>query len=141
MTALRFKFEIGGETLHGLAFGSEAELDAFLACRDHVELSSHARAQISPPDDPEPRPPGRPSFDDVLSEAVKLLGDALDPRTSLSARARRLLRHLAETHTAEEIPSMSKARAFLAERPVARNSASKSARKPKRARIARTEGV
>lgn len=138
MPAYPFTVIICGLTKYGMAFDTAAELDSFMAGRQSLPTSAPApAAQIEPSD--EPRARGRPSFDAILSAAVSAL-DLRDCK-NLSDRARRVLKHLAQqTRDAEDIPSMSKVRAFLAADPVARNSARKYARKSKRVRIARTAG-
>jgi len=66
----------------------------------------------------------------VIAEAIRALD--LDPAGKLSDRARAVLRKIAETHNADEIPSLRTVRAFLAGQAVGGNSGRKSGRKSRR---------
>jgi hypothetical protein len=135
VSAHRFKLELAGQTVYGLAFATEAELDQFCAARG---------PEVAAPADPpthEPHRRGRPSFAVMLEAAAKTLRRKLSRCDSLSARARLVLRHLAQTLDAEDLPAASTVRAFLAERPIAKKIAEKSAEKSERAKIHRIGGA
>lgn len=139
MPAHRFKLELAGQMIHGVAFATEAELEQFCGARG-LEIAS-TTAPADPPAN-QPRPRGRPSFDSTIAAAVAELEPQLAGcGSNVSARARLVLRHLASNHAAEDLPKTGAVRAFLAERAaVVKNSAEKSANKSKRARIRRTGG-
>lgn len=145
MSARRFKLEIDGCMFFCAAFESERDLDALLAGRlaisSGVNLSSApgpAGLDWPPRIKPE-RPVGRPSFDSVLADAVQAL--QLDPAQSLAERTRRVLRHLAETCEASEIPGTRTVERYLAEQqPVRQKSRQKSRQKPLSAKLATTGG-
>lgn len=140
----RFQFVTpDGTTLYCVGFEDELELTGLLARRSAysgVNLSrSPDQAGLDWPPRIEPeRPRGRPSFDGMLAEAVRAL--QLDPAQPLANRARTVLRHLAETRDASEIPSRRKVETFLAGASVRRNSRNKSRRKSGRAKLAATGG-
>jgi hypothetical protein len=140
MPAHRFKLELDGQTVYGLAFASEAELKQFCNARG-LEPTAQPAAPVDPLGD-EQRPRGRPSYSAMLEAGVQALEPEIGSGDNLSARARVLLRYLAQSYAAEELPSTSTVRAFLADRAaVAEKSANKSANKSKRARIRRTGGT
>ena len=104
MPAVRFTIQVLGETLHGVAFQTETELDALLACR-HV-TPAPAAVRTSTPALEESRQRGRPCFNDMIAGALDAVGP-LDRRLSCAARARLVLRHLARAGTAADLmPSM-----------------------------------
>lgn len=143
MPAYRFKLELAGQVFHGVMdigrglirwFPTEAELDRFCAAQG-LEVATAA-----PADSPaEQLRRGRPSFDAVIAAAVSTLkAELAGCGDNVSACARLVLRYLAKSVAAEDMPSTGKVRAFLTERSrVAKKSARKSARKSKRARIRR----
>jgi hypothetical protein len=126
----------------GIVFSSEAELDVFLAGRGTVETPAAPTARVEQTAPlaviEEPRAPGRPSFNRILDQAAKAL--ALDPQDSLSDRARRILRHLAKTHSADELPSQRCVRDFLAEQSVRKNGGNKYGKNKRRAKLLATQG-
>jgi hypothetical protein len=122
MTARRFKlvFE-DGSVFHCAAFDSEA-------AREQALATVHQGAPRDAPSQ-EPRPRGRPSFDDTIATAVDALGEQLKDQ-SLAARTRLVLRQFAQTVTdASLIPSWRTVETYLAEQPVRRKSRNKSRRK------------
>jgi hypothetical protein len=139
MPARRYRTEINGGVRVVLEFDSDADLDEFLGSRGIVLIQAQTPATPIEAGH-EPRR-GRPSFGAVIAAAVTALEAQLAGSDSLSERARLVLRHLAQSHAAEDLPTVSTVRAFLAERrPVAEKSANKYANKSKRARIRRTGG-
>lgn len=143
MTANRFRLEVAGQVVVGLAFGSEGELEEFLADRGRGLLAMGSEqdggitSQIEA-DEQQPRR-GRPSFHGVIAAAVEILGDKLNGHC-LADRARCVLRLLAKTCEPSEIPKTGTVRAYLAAHPVAKKSVDKSVKKSKRAMVGRTGG-
>lgn len=106
MTAHRFRLELAGQTVYGLAFTSETDLDAFMAVRTTVGAADLVDTRPpAPPPDPEPVHRGRPSFDALIAEAVQALDAELKPRLTLRERARRVLKYLAPRCAPPEMPS------------------------------------
>lgn len=94
----RFKLELAGQTVYGLAFATEAELDRFCADRG-LDL-----ARPVPVEDARPR--GRPSFHAAISAAVAALHVELAGCDNAAARARLVQRHIARTAPdAASVPS------------------------------------
>jgi hypothetical protein len=136
----RFRVDFAGESLYGIAFASEAELEEFIARRGGLVHTSATvpAAELQAIEEPQAR--GRPSYDAMLQAAVKAIGRQLRACSSLSERARLVLKHLAEIHGAQELPAQSTVRAFLTGNRVAEKVADKSAEKSKRAIMRRTGG-
>jgi hypothetical protein len=117
VSARRFRLEVAGEVKVGLAFDSDVELEEFLAGRGLVgtvtEPASAARKQA----DAEPRPRGRPPFDDVIAAAVTTLGAEIDRVDTLRAAAGLVQRAIAAAGAAPDaVPSTKTIERFLAER-------------------------
>lgn len=137
MTRHRFTVQIAGQTLYGLAFGSEAELEDFIAGRGgRVQMSADP-----PPCDlsDEPQARGRPSYDAMLRAAVKSIGKKLNRSGSLSARARLVLTQLAKSHGAQELPAMRTVTAYLTTHSVGKKAGRKYGEKSKRAKLVEPE--
>lgn len=137
MTLHRFKLELAGQTVYGLAFETEAELEQFCASRGGLQV-----AQPAAPADPptaEPRARGRPSFDSMIAAAVKEL--ELDDRESLPVRARQVLQHLALAHGSEDIPCRRTVTRYLTAQPIGQKSGQNHGQNSRRARIRRTGGI
>lgn len=132
MSAHRFRLEVAGQVVVGLAFTSEDELEDFLLGRGGLgESVAQAPPARSEPD--EPRGRGRPSHAAVIAAAVAALGAKLGGRQSLAQRTNFVLEQLAETREASEIPGRSTVERYL-------SSLQKSPQKSKRARISRKGG-
>lgn len=94
-----------------------------------------------PPDQgDEPRPPGRPSFDDVIAAAIEALGSAIDGCESAAAAVHLIRREIARTGDADSIPAAKTVRRYLAEHCAGQKSGQKSGQKFSRGRMARTGG-
>ena len=123
MSGRPFELIIDGETRFCAAFETEAErraaLSGDLAPLPHVMPPAQGVKKSAA------RARGRPSFDVMLAEAVETL--QLNPKHPLAERARAVLRHLAETRDASEIPSRRTVESFLAGSPSRRNLREKSA--------------
>lgn len=103
MSARRFRLEIGGEVMIGLAFCSDAELDAFLAGRGlGVDLAPRPSERMLADTDPGAR--GRPSYDDVIDAAVRAVAPSINGKASKTAIARSIRAHIAREGSAD-IPS------------------------------------
>jgi hypothetical protein len=119
MTAARFTLVIGGQTMHGVAFASEAALDAYIASHSHLTFAPDPPS--TPPAIAVPlRPQGRPSYAAMIAAAVKAIAPALDGLDGLSARARCVQRHLALTDPAQQMPARRTIEAYLAAKPSTR---------------------
>jgi hypothetical protein len=135
----RLTLTIAGETVHGIAFSSEAELEQFLGGRClQVQTSAPTpAAQVEVSD--ETRAPGRPSFNEAISQAAKAL--TLDPSDSWASRANQVLRHLSKTRSpTDELPSQRCVINFLAGRSVGKNGGIKYGKNKTRAKLLRTAG-
>jgi hypothetical protein len=124
VSAHRFKIEISGTTMHGLAFGTEAELDEFMAGRGTGELSAVPAARQEPVAPlaviDEPRAQGRPSFNRIIGQAAKAV--TLNPSDTLTSRANQVLRHIAKSRPADAaLPSQRCVINFLADRSHGKN--------------------
>ncbi len=103
-----------GESVPCAAFASEPE-----AARAKVLLAgAHLRPAASSPtpaDPPgsEPRPRGRPSYSAMIEAAAAQVEAALDGCDSLSARARRVLKQLAQSRTPAELPTRDTVERYL----------------------------
>lgn len=144
MNYYRFDFVIAGSRLFGLAFASERELEAFLAGSGAVlakTLSPATRLQV----DEEPGPRGRPSFDELLGNAVDALGAEIDRCATLRSAARLVQRAMARDGDANSVPSSKTIERFLAEhrprRAKGQKGAQKWGQKSKDARISRNGGT
>ena len=135
MAAHRFRLELAGETVYGIAFPSESELEAFCAARGLETV----RPVTSPANHPYERPPGRPSFDSVIAAAVAEL--KLDNRASLSDRARLVLRYLAQSHAAENIPCRRTVTRYLIAQCAGQRDGQNRGHKAGRARMRRSGGT
>ena len=108
MAAHRFRFEMGGSIVYGLAFDSEEALEAFLGARGVVLVDGREQQPRGEPQ----RRRGRPSFDELLAGAIDALGVELDRTDSLAAQARLVREHIEAT--GEQPPSQRKVETFLA---------------------------
>jgi hypothetical protein len=110
MSGRPFEIVIDGKTMFCIAYEREHERRAALS----------GRLDRAPPvETPEPleRPRGRPSFDSIIEEAVELIATELETLPTVAARARRVLRVIAQTADAEDIPSRDTVERFLRDRP------------------------
>ncbi len=137
MRAIRLKLELAGETVYGIAFPSEAELEAFCAARGLY--LGQPPIERGPSDGPPRR--GRPCFDAMLEQAVAEIEEELAACDDATARARVVRRHLAQTHLADEIPKIRTVTAYLAEHPIGKKTGNKSGRKSTHARMRRSGGT
>jgi|HubBroStandDraft_1064217.scaffolds.fasta_scaffold325843_2 hypothetical protein len=92
--AQRFQLQINGEVYVGLAFKSEADLDAFLFERCPVAEPT-IPALAAQTEAAEPCRLGRPSHAALIAAAVRGLGTRLDWRQSRAARARLVAKYIA----------------------------------------------
>ncbi|MHB8816559.1 MAG: hypothetical protein ACYDAE_25305 [Steroidobacteraceae bacterium] len=138
MTIRRFKltFEDDGSEFFCAAFESQGAREQALARHAEIQAAVEAPEQIGA----EPRPRGRPSYESLIASAVEDLGARLDQRASLAERVRRVLRHLAETCEASEIPGTRTVERYLAEQPVRQKARQKSRQNSARAKLATTGG-
>jgi hypothetical protein len=62
------------------------------------EIAAQLEDRMAPPAVvvEEPRPPGRPSYDGLLAQAIVELGERLERRAPRAVQARQVLRHLAQ---------------------------------------------
>ncbi len=119
MTVAPITLTIAGETIYGVAFSSEQERDAFLAGRGVPLDMPMATADRECKASGEPRPVGRPSFDSLIAEACATLGvQVWDARRPLAARARSVLRHLADLHDPKQIPGLATVKRYLNKNPL-----------------------
>jgi hypothetical protein len=130
----RFRLEIAGQEVHGLAFDSEASLEAFLGDRGIGLAVNTSTGRRHIPE--EPRAAGRPSFDIMIAAAVTDLQVKSADRGDRSALALRILRHLAKTHSAEELPGTRAVTNYLRDNLAGK----KYGKNSKRARIRRIGG-
>jgi hypothetical protein len=123
-----FAFMYGGEILHGIAFGTEAERDAvLLELLGERPLAPSPRTQGAADVD---RKPGRPSFDSLIDRVVAELGPCLDRRKPIAEQAARVLHHLAQRCSDPDLlPARRTVEIFLAAR---RSTRGKGTRKIKR---------
>jgi hypothetical protein len=138
VTPRRFKLEIDGTEFFCAAFESAQALEAALTGQPQIGTGVDLTQAVPERVEADVRSRGRPSFDDLIGEAVQAL--QLDPRATLADRVRRVLRHLAETCDASEIPGTRTVERYLAERPVRQKPRQKSRQKSSRAKITRTGG-
>ena len=134
MTAHRFRIQIGGRELHGLAFDSEAELERFIIGRGlALAAAAPAPSVAAAVAEPEPsRRRGRPGHAAAIAAAVRQLGEA--GRAGIIAdRARLVLRALAEKSSGQDLPSVGTVRRFLSENSAVQNSIQNSVQKSNRA--------
>ena len=113
MSAHRFVVTIDGKVQHGLLFESENELEDFLLGRALVGVPGTSAPP--PPSEPDEARQGRPSFDDLIAQAVASLGPKLAAYGSTAERARCVLRLLAATVEPADLPKRRTVETFLAE--------------------------
>jgi hypothetical protein len=140
-TVLCFELIVAGHTLRGFALESESEYDEVLTLLAARGFKIQRAVAAAPMDHPEPHSRGRRSFDGILAAAVSTLETDLADCDSISARARLVLKHLAETHGADNVPSTRTVTAYLADHRVGKKVGNKYGNKSKRARIRRTGGT
>ena len=136
MNGRPFEIILDGEVSYCVAYESEAERRAVLSADLVAAPSVMPGAQGVK--ESAARARGRPSFDVMLTEAVETL--QLNPKQPLAERARAVLKHLAETRDASEIPRRRTVENFLAAAPARRNSRKKSRKKSDRVKLAQSGG-
>ena len=136
MSGRPFELIIDGETRFCAAFESEAERRAALS--GDLAPPPHVMPAAGGVKESAARARGRPSFDAMLTEVVQTL--QLDMKHPLAERARAVLRHLAKTSAASEIPSRRTVENFLAAAPARRNSRNKSRKKSAGAKLTQSGG-
>jgi hypothetical protein len=135
VAAHRFRLELAGQMVYGVAFATEAELEEFLGSRGIALVQAQTpAAPIEAGHEPQR---GRPSFGAVIAAAVAELDADIAGCDSLSARARLVLQHLAKSHAAEELPSTRCVTRYLSEQPIGQKYGNKYGRKSERAKIRR----
>ncbi len=89
------------------------------AAREHA-LGGTPTSEISPalaPVADGARPPGRPSFTELIEAAVESIEAELEELPTLAARARRVLKRIAQEAEPAGIPSRDTVERFLRDRP------------------------
>ena len=138
MSGRLFELVLDGEVRYCVAYASDAERCAALHGAGAQSSRLVDPSASDPVSDSPARPRGRPSFETVLAEAVQTL--QLDTKRPLAERARAVLRYLAETRDASEIPRRRTVENFLAAAPARRNSRKKSRKKSDRAKLTQSGG-
>ena len=136
MSGRLFELVLDGEVSYCVAYESEAERRAVLS----ADLAPHLHVMAPPHSVKESAAGarGRPSFGTILAAAVHAL--QLDRNLPLADRARAVLRHLAETRSASEIPSRRTVESFLAGSPARRNSRRKLRKKSAGTKLTQSGG-
>ena len=136
MSGHPFELVINGETRFCAAFETEAERRAAMS----VDLVPplHVMPPAESVKESAARARGRPSFDAMLTEVVQTL--QLDMKRPLAERARAVLKHLARTSPASEIPSSRTVENFLAAAPARKKSRNKSRKKSASAKLTQSGG-
>jgi hypothetical protein len=134
----RFRTQVVGHRwIYGLAFDSEASLEEFLAARGVTPVAQTSAIRTEASD--KPCQPGRPSFNSMLDGPVTALREQLGRCNTQSARARLVLKHLALTHAADELPDTRTVIRYLSERPVGQKHGQKCGQKKNRGSIVAQE--
>ena len=134
MSGRPFELVIDGETRFCAAFETEAERRAALS--GDLAPPLHVMPLVQSLKESSSRARGRPSFDVLLAGAVHAL--QLDRNLPLAERARAVLRHLARTSPASEIPSSRTVENFLAGAPARKKLRSKLGKKSASAKLAQS---
>ena len=135
MPAVRFTIQVLGETLHGVAFQTETELDALLACRRVTPESVPMPSSTVPLE--AHRSLGRPRFDALIDDTVSRLTTEIGRCASLEQAALLVQRAIAiATTDPNSVPSTKTIKRRLPRaRALGQKSGQKSGQKATRAKI------